>query len=81
MLNNCKITKVPKAEVIISASGLLESPKSATLAAQLLFFLVINTFNDFKSRCITGGFIKCRNSIPLAISRAIAILSPHDNVI
>ncbi len=41
-------TIVPKAEVIISASGLRDKPKSATLAAHLLFFFTINTFNDFK---------------------------------
>ena len=42
-------TIVPNAEVIISASGLRDKPKSATLAAHLLFFFTINTFNDFKS--------------------------------
>jgi hypothetical protein len=39
----------------------------------------MKTFRDFKSRWITGGFMKCRNYIPLAISRAIDIRSLQFN--
>jgi hypothetical protein len=44
-----KITSVPSAMVIIYDSGDLESPKSATLAIQLLFYCIMKTFKDFKS--------------------------------
>lgn len=67
-------TIVPNAEVIMSASGLLERPKSATFAAHLLFFLTMNTLRDFKSLWITGGSMKWRTSMPLAIYKAIEIL-------
>jgi hypothetical protein len=34
----------------------------------------MKTFNDLRSRCTTGGLIKCRNSIPLAMLMAMEIL-------
>lgn len=72
-------TNVPNADVIIPASGLRDRPKSATFAAHILLRFVMKTFRDFKSRWITGGFMKCRNYIPLAISRAIDIRSLQFN--
>lgn len=42
-------TKVPKYIVIISASGLLERPKSATLAVNFPFYYKTKTFRLFKS--------------------------------
>ena len=66
-------TNVPNADVIIPASGLRDRPKSATFPVQILLSFVMKTFRDFRSRWITGGFIKCKNYIPLAISIAIDI--------
>jgi hypothetical protein len=38
MLNSIQITSVPREEVIMPASWLLDNPKSATLATQAPFF-------------------------------------------
>ncbi len=43
-------TKVPRYIVIISASGDLESPKSATFATHFPLSIVTKTLSDFKSR-------------------------------
>ena len=68
-------TRVPRADVIMSASGLLDNPKSATFALHLFSRLTMKTLRDLRSRWMTGGFMKCNAAIPLAMSRAIAILS------
>jgi hypothetical protein len=81
MLNYIIFTNVPKADVIMLAYGLRDSPKSATFPIHFPYLLIKNTFNDFKSRCITGGFIRCKNYIPFAISIAIESLYFHDNPI
>ena len=79
MLNKHRFTRVPRYIVIISAYGFLESPKSATFALKVPFVYVTNTLRLFKSRWIIGGFISCKASIPLAISRARDNLCFQDN--
>ena len=78
MLNNKIITRVPRYIVIISLSGLLDRPKSATLAIYVPLFSITKTFKLFKSRWMMGGFISCKANIPFAIWIAILILCFHD---
>ena len=73
MLYYNKNTKVPRYIVIISDYGLLDSPKSATLAEKWLLFYTTKTFKLFKSLWMMGGFIECKASIPLAIYIDICI--------
>ena len=62
-------TKVPRAEVIRFASGVLERPKSATLAVHRPSTFLMKILSDFKSLWMMGGFISWRNFMPLAVSK------------
>lgn len=81
MLYHMKFTRVPRYMVIIYAYGLLERPKSATFAINLLLFYMTNTFRLLRSLWMIGGFIWCNASIPFAIWIAIYNFCFHESVV